>query len=397
MRRAPATGVILAFLVVSYLALWNATLRFGLPLPFTLANKLLAPWKNYAEMIFLYFIAFNIARDEKEQKTVVTIMATVFMLIVMREFRSFTADQGFSYDHRATGPFWADGLGANHFGAFIADYGSLFLGLYLLDKHKYRKWIYLAGFGFCIYPLFYSYSRGAYAAMLAAIVTLGCLRKPSLLIPVALVVVLWQTVLPSSVVDRISMTEISAGGSEELEASAAHRIILWEEAERNFREHTVFGIGFNAFGFTVPKGELTDTHNFFMKTAAEQGVIGLLILAAVLIRMLASGWSLYRRGPSSFHRGLGLGFLGCLAAVVVSNVFGDRWSYFMLGSYLWIFWGLIDRARQLQQMEPATEPLIGPSSAPARIRGLLAANRPPLARGQAGRSLLSDETRHGLS
>jgi hypothetical protein len=25
-------------------------------------------------------------------------------------------------------------------------------------------------------------------------------------------------------------------------------------------------------------------------------------------------------------------------------MFGDRWSYYVLSTYFWIFWGLVDRA-----------------------------------------------------
>jgi multisubunit Na+/H+ antiporter MnhB subunit len=86
------------------------------------------------------------------------------------------------------------------------------------------------------------------------------------------------------------------------------------------------------------------------------------LLVAVLLFALSSGWRLYRRGESDFHRGLGLGFVGCVFAVAVSNVFGDRWSYFTLGGYFWVAWGLVDRGLKLSQEQsiaasvPATQP-----------------------------------------
>lgn len=30
-------------------------------------------------------------------------------------------------------------------------------------------------------------------------------------------------------------------------------------------------------------------------------------------------------------------------AFIITNMFGDRWSYFVLGDYFWITWGLVDR------------------------------------------------------
>jgi O-antigen ligase len=214
--------------------------------------------------------------------------------------------------------------------------------------------------GFSISPLFFAYSRGAYVAALLVVTAYGLLKKPTLLVLVAALLITWQTVLPPTVVERISMTQTETG---EIEASAAHRVVLWEHAKQLFEDNITFGIGFNGFGFTVPAGELTDTHSFYMKTASEQGVIGLTIFALVLLIALHSGWRLYRRGQSPFHQGLGLGFIGCTLAVITSNLFGDRWSYFALGSYFWIFWGLVDRAFQLDQ-----EPQPSAQAEPAELQ-----------------------------
>jgi putative inorganic carbon (HCO3(-)) transporter len=348
--RAPGTFLVISFMLASYVAVWNITLRYHLPMPFTTANPVLADWKNYVEMIFLYFIAFSAIKTEDQQKTMLVIMATVILLIAVREFRNFTAGDIFAYDKRAEGPFWIVGLGANHLGAFIADYAGLLLGMFLIDKHKYRKWLYLAAVLFSIHPMFFSYSRGAYIAMLAVIVVYGLIKKRSLLVLVAALVFTWQVILPPSVVDRIEMTETTSG---ELEESAADRVILWEHAKQLFEENPVFGIGFNGFPFTLQGQRLTDTHNFYMKTASEQGVIGLLLLGLVLLRALTSGWRLYRGGQSAFHQGLGLGFVGCVTALVVTNIFGDRFSYFALGSYFWLLWGVVERAVVLTHEAPA--------------------------------------------
>lgn len=350
--RAPGTFLIGFFMFTSLLAVWNSTLRFGLALPFTTANPLLADWKNYVEMIFLYFLAYNAMKTEEQQKTMLLIIATVFLLISVREFRNFSEGAGFSYSRRVEGPFWIMGLGANHIGAFVAHYGALLLGMALIDKHKYRKWLYLAGVGFSLHPLFFSYSRGAYVGAFAVIVLYGILKKRSLLVLLAMLIFAWQVVLPETVVERIAMTEDSSG---QMESSAAQRVVLWQHAWRLFQDNFLFGIGFNSFGFTVAPGELTDTHNFYLKTAAEQGILGVILLGLVLLRALSSGWRLYRQGQSEFHRALGFGFVGCSVALMTTNIFGDRFSYFVLNSNFWILWGMVDRALALALAQVARE------------------------------------------
>lgn len=178
------------------------------------------------------------------------------------------------------------------------------------------------------------------------IVLYGLLKKRSLLLVVAVLVFTWQVVLPETVVERIAMTEDSSG---QIESSAAQRVVLWQHAIQLFQQNFLFGIGFNSFGFTVAPGQLTDTHNFYMKTAAEQGIIGLVVLGLVLLRALSSGWRLYRQGASEFHRALGFGFIGCTIALMVTNIFGDRFSYFVMGANFWIVWGMVDRAINLAE------------------------------------------------
>lgn len=335
------------FIVMNYLAVWHSSMRFSLPLPVTTENQILLDWKNYAEMIFLYFLAANAVREEREQQTLIVILAMVILFINVREFRNFSEGSAFSYDKRAQGPFWIVGLGANHLGAFITHYCGFLFGLFLVDENRKRKMLYLASALFGLHPLFFSYSRGAYLGALAVVAFYGLVKKRSLLALIAALVLAWQTLLPATVVERISMTETQSG---EIEESAAHRLFLWNHAMGLFENNPLFGVGYGGFGFTVPEGEkLTDTHNFYMKMLSEQGLVGITLFALVLLKAFGSGWSLYRSRHSPFYSGLGLGLMGCVVGCVVTNMFGDRWSYFVLGSYFFILWGVVDRSLLIVQ------------------------------------------------
>lgn len=349
------------FILVNYAAVWNVSINFGFSAPITPENLMFVEWKNYSEMIFLYFLVGAAVRDEKQQQALIIVMAAVIFFIGLREFRNFAEGASFSYESRAGGPFWAVGLGANHMGAFIAHYCGLLFGLYLLDDNRKRRMLYLLAILFGLHPLFFSYSRGAYLAALVLLTFYGLVKRRSLLVLLTVLVIFWQTLLPVTVVERIQMTE--SGG--QIESSAAHRLYLWEHAVDIFQSNPFFGVGFGGFGYTVPEGELTDTHNFYVKMLAEQGVIGFLLFLFLLKRAFHSGWRLYRLNPSPFHTGLGFGFMGCVVAVLVTNIFGDRWSYFVLGGYFFVFWGAVDRAlliaeaqkTQLNQPRESNDPL----------------------------------------
>jgi len=364
-QRTPHLGWIVAISVYTYAALWNTTLRFGLDSPFTRSNPYLADWKNYVLMLLVYVAAFNAVRTEQHVRWLVNLSVGALLFMVQRELTGFVAGSAFSYGSRANGPFWVVGMNANHFGAFVAHIGVFALGLGLLDKHPVRRWVYLGAFAGSLYPLLFSYSRGAYLAVLAALCVFGVMRHRWLLGLVAVLAVLWQVVLPDSVVDRITMTE---GEDGELEASAAGRVEVWEHARTLFLQSPIFGIGLNGF-MTARAGEtLTDPHNFYLKVAAEQGVVGLLLLFGMLLAFLHSAWRLQRDARTPFAAGLGYGGMGCIIAVMVTNAFGDRFSQLALGSTFFLLLGAIERMRLLQAEAPeSTDPVPGAAGA-ARTR-----------------------------
>ena len=338
---------IITFIGISYLALINGSINFSLPFPVTFDNPLIKPWKNYAMMIFMYFLALNAIKDERQQKILVIIMSVVVLFVSVRSYRAFTGGEIFSYESRYPGPFWVVLLGANHFGAFMAHYLSVFLGLLLFDDDRRRKLLYLATILFGLHPLFFSYSRGAYMAALGVLTFFGIIKKRSLLVVVLVILISWQAILPLSVIDRIEKSQTDFG---ELEHSAAVRLDLWDHALKLFEQNPVFGVGFGGFQFSVPEGvHYTDTHNFYLKTLSEQGVIGFTLLLFVLFLAFRSGWRLFKIGKTPFYRGLGFGLVGCIAACIITNMFGDRWSYLVLGSYFWVFWGLVDRGILISQ------------------------------------------------
>jgi O-antigen ligase len=335
--------VITIFVVFSYLALVNCSMRFNLPFPVTLKNPLLADWKNYAMMIAMYFLALNVIRDERDLKAIVIIMCLVVLFISIRSFRAYTGGGGFEESSRYAGPFETIGLGPNHLGAFIAHYSSVSLGLFLLDKNKWRKWLYLATVLFSLHPLFYSYSRGAYIAAFGVLLFFGLIKKRSLLILGFCIYLGWQTILPASVVDRISMTR---GGSGELEWSAAARLEIWDYAMDLYKANPIFGVGFGGYSLSVVErtGRPRDSHSIYLKTLSEQGTVGFVLLLLVFCAAFYSGWKLLKMARTPFQKGMGLGFLGCIVALMITNMFGDRWSYLEMGTYFWVFWGLVDRS-----------------------------------------------------
>jgi len=110
---------------------------------------------------------------------------------------------------------------------------------------------------------------------------------------------------------------------------AAHfRLLVWQDTLRLGREYPWTGTGFNTFSWAFPLykrpmwGNLhyTHTENDYLQAFAEGGLPFIALLVLTLVwggAQLLSGWS---RSQGSHARGLGLGLLGGLVALLLHSV-----------------------------------------------------------------------------
>jgi O-antigen ligase len=236
-------------------------------------------------------------------------------------------------------------LSINSTAAFYATYTFVLLGIWFFIKNRKSKLFLLILIIMNFYCVLFLFSRGAYAAALLGFLILGLLYKKWFLIPVVLTVLLWQTVLPKQVIERIQVT-VQEDGS--LDTSAERRVSLWQEGMNYFLENPIFGMGYNTFSYRA-KG--ADTHNLFVRTLAEEGVIGFLFLLAIFFTAFLKATLLYKRTNDKFLKGLGLGFAVCSMAMLAANFFGDRWSFLQVGSYFWLFLAMVERGNAMTALE----------------------------------------------
>jgi O-antigen ligase len=175
----------------------------------------------------------------------------------------------------------------------------------------------------------------------------GLLRRNILIISLIIVLfVSWHTWLPTSVVERINMTTNESG---ELDTSNEKRVQVWKSSTELFNSNRLTGIGFNTFPYLgLPLG---DVHNLYLKILVEQGIVGFVIFLMIILTALFYGWKLYRRARDDLFKGLGFGFFLCTISLLISNFFGDRWTYLPLGAYYWAFMALVVRANIITQKE----------------------------------------------
>lgn len=336
--------ILFFYLIYTYITLWRGSSYLGFPAPLSASDPRVQNWKNYMILPLLFLLTFNNINDKRELRRLFIFMCLSMFLMdyyTVRQVRWITAWWNRTKLH---GTFvW---LGANEVAAFYATYTLILLGIFLFIKEKRLKIILAILIFLNFYCDLFLFSRGAYLATLVGFLFISVLRQKKLIIPLVLIIVFWQVALPKDVVERIKFTKQEG----QLDPSAASRLTYWQESIKYFEDSPLIGVGFNVFSHL---GFKRDTHNLFLRTLAEQGIIGLSFLLWIMLLALRRGWRLYKNTEDRFLKGLGLGFCACVLAVMVGNFFGDRWTYLQLGAFFWVFLGMVERGNIIAVKELA--------------------------------------------
>jgi putative inorganic carbon (hco3(-)) transporter len=341
--KIPMRLLLIVIAAYGYLSLWKGSMMLDLPLPLWFSDYRMGNWKNNLLVpTMVYFIVFMAIKDLKQIKILILLICcavfllnrTVYNTTSQRDYSSF------SYDTRAE----TGGLSSNSLAAIEVQVAFFLLGLRSFEERRWARNAYLGLALFSIYCVMYSFSRGAYAALLIAWVMLGIMRHRVLLILLAVFLCVWQVVVPTAVMERVLMTY---EGNKQLESSAEARVTVWEDALKVASTDPLFGMGYNTYEFMHRVGGYTDTHNVYVKVLVETGVIGLALFLAMMGALFWHGYSLYKSAADPYIASLGLGLALWMVCAIITNLFGDRWNYFQLNGYLWTIAAIVSRARMI--------------------------------------------------
>lgn len=267
------------------------------------------------------------------------------ILVLDKSFYDIVGDRDMSHfveDDREEGAMGYAGV--NGLAAFEAQCSVFLAALYFFEKKVGIRLAYLALALVSIYCLMYSFSRGAYIALLLGWLYLGVVKKRTLVIFLFVFLISWQALVPPAVHERVVST-YSQNGS--LEPSAAARVSLWDDAVHMFGENPVTGIGMNTYAY-LGKG-YANPHNYFLQVLLETGLVGMLLFLLLLWKIHQMGYRLFRLATDPFLASLGLGLAAWLVCALGANFFGDRWTYFQVNGYMWVLLGLVTRGLMIAQ------------------------------------------------
>ncbi len=331
--------VTVIYLLIS--VVWGSFYLYG-GFSFDIHDSRIQDWKNFALLPLLFFLYLKNNITKKEIWTILAVMCFSMLVVDYYTINQIKEHSSLIGRDEIKGTFQF--LGPNEVAAFLNEYTIILISVVYALKKGRNKWLLLGLIMANLYCITFLYSRGAYAGLTLGMFILFSFRDKKLLIPLILVLVLWQKVLPQNVIDRIKETKTESG---QLDESSQKRIDIWQQSLSFIKSNPIIGIGFGSFRHM--NLELGDTHNIYVKIMTEQGAIGIIIFFITIACFTKESWQLYQKGDDELSRSLGLGFFCCIFVMMINNLFGDRWSYLEPNAYLWIFMGLVARLNIMSQ------------------------------------------------
>jgi O-antigen ligase len=359
-KHLPKSRLYLTWLVFGlylYFSMWVGTVLGNAPAPLWLADVNFVTWKDYMLLPLLFVAAGLVVEDRKAVRTVVIILGFSLLLVDRSALLESLTHSWTDFDEtkRTGGPLY---YGANQLAAFLVQFGMFFWGFGQFMKRIKVKLISYALVALTVVTTLYTFSRAAYLAIVLTVFVLALLKDRKLLLVACVFLFTWQALVPKAVTERVSMTHDANG---QLEESAQERIDLWTQAQHMFFSSPVVGTGFATFQMGQHTGNLKDTHNWYVKVLVETGLVGGAIALVLVVQMIAAGYQLFRQAADPLYRGVGLGLLLAVCSSLITNCFGDRWTYIEINGLLWIMVAAALRSKELAAVETPGAPLNKPN------------------------------------
>jgi len=354
----------LFFLLIVHLC-WIAVTTIYAIEPFPALKFLLA--KTWYIVPFVILPAVWLNSISGIQKMAASLLWSMGFVVALTLFRHGT--DGFSFEsiNRHLFPFFRNHV--NYASMLVCLLAVLFCVYQLSPRQTtQRKWLLIALL-FGLLALVFAYSRGAWLALVTGALSIIVIRKKQI---GALIILALTAVLISSVwlvTDKryfrfapdhdktIFHTDFSQHLSATVElkdVSNAERFYRWVAGARMLADKPLTGFGPSSFylhyrPYTVRRFETwvsnnpehSTVHNYFLLTALEQGIIGLIIFCALFFFMLMRLQKIYHQLHSYFYRAVTMTVAVILVMIGTINFISDMIETDKIGSLFWLCMGMV--------------------------------------------------------
>src|SRR5260370_27025122 len=162
------------FAVYLYLSMWLGSALGNAPAPLWITDLNFTTWKDYM-LIPLVFVATGLVLEDRKAVRTVILITAISLFFIDRSCLLESMSRSwanFDENKRDGGPL---GYGSNQTAAYPAQFAMLFWGAGKFLKRKKMKLLCLGLVGITVFATMYTFSRGAYLAILFSVFFLGFL------------------------------------------------------------------------------------------------------------------------------------------------------------------------------------------------------------------------------
>ena len=237
----------------------------------------------------------------------------------------------------------------NIFGCLLVMAIPMSLSLFIINNNICKKICYLFIFLFMCICVLFTYSRGAWIGLLAAM-GIYILFKDRKLIILFLFILLMVFIFMPSIRNRFLYMFSESYISSSL---VAGRMIRWIYSIEIWKNNFWIGLGLGNFGgavatnnnlFTIINGNVVNnfyTDNYYLKILVESGIVGLLSFLLLMWQVVSISLKMMHiinaKGNKELVMGIVSGLIGVLIHCCVENVFDVP----MMGVLFWLFVAVI--------------------------------------------------------
>ncbi len=310
----------------------------------------------YIEYLFWYFAATNLITNRRQLDAlatgliaVTTLLALIgiYQYIVGVEIPASWVDQA---EAGVRTRVFSLVTSPNVLGSLLVLFIPMTISRIINLKHKlHGQLIYAACLAAMLACLIFTYSRGAWLALVAALALYSFMYSPKMLLMMTLGGLAGLKFVPG-IGSRLSYM-LSADYL--VSSQRAGRLDRWGIALDRLKENPWFGEGLGRFGGAVAARRIPGSFyvdNFYLKTAVESGLIGLLALVWLLLNAFRLGLDTVRRLTDDKTRLLAVGMLAGLIGVILHNGVENIFEVPMMVSYFWFVTGMLAAAPEVEKI-----------------------------------------------
>lgn len=319
----------------------------------------------YSLCILYGIVSFQDTANLKKMYRVFMPIAVITTIVIL--YRHYQIGFSFEMVNSASAPVFRNHVISGSFFSMILP--LLGVGLWLTKRFTFAWWLQAISFVIVFAAVSFAYSRGAWAAILFALVIWAALRigKAHYVISMLYIaifgIVLWlgqnnryidyapdstKGIMHEGLVDHLVATIRGR------DISSNERFYRWVAAARLSYDYPIAGVGPNTFyehykGFTVNNfktyvsrnEERSTTHNYFLFSLVEQGYVGMFLYAFFIWIVFYFGQKVYKSYDDRFNKTIIAGVITMLAAFFINNCLSEFLENDKLGGLFFIGIGVL--------------------------------------------------------